>query len=149
MTIINFDLNFTFEIPDDYEEITKKAYKEYNLDASTLHVFIRASEDKPFNSISINRDADVKDEKEYEEIVDLNIDNMTKIGFENFSLVTYKSKNGRVDILYSSFKRIKYVTYFTCVNGTVIASSAEIKEKGDQNEKDLKGIFDSIETFKI
>lgn len=149
MTFFNFDLMFYFDLPDYYEEISKSDYKEYGFDKSTLNVFITSRKHKPFNSISINRDDEAKDEKEFEELVDLNIQNMTEIGFENFRLATYKNTNGRVDVLYSSFKTLKYVTYFTCVNGTVIASSAEIKEENDPNEKDLKGLFDSIRAFTI
>lgn len=64
MKIIDFDYNFTFDIPDDYKEIAKSDYYPYALDESTLHVFIKKV-GEGIRTISINRDANFKDEDEY------------------------------------------------------------------------------------
>lgn len=53
--------------------------------------------------------------------------------------------NRRVDILYSNFKTLKYVTYFTTINGTMIACSIEIKGINDAEDKIVAALFDSIE----
>ena len=56
------------------------------------------------------------------------------------------SPNGRhLGRVYSTFKGLKYVTYFSNIRNTLIAASAEIKVPGDKNDTNLLNLFSSIE----
>lgn len=144
MTVYNKEFKFSFEIPDEFEEIQKDDYSNYHLDeASTLHVFLKTKEFLP-TTISINRDDFAHNEEEYVSLVGLNLANIEKMGLRIKEHTHYSYKGRRIDIVYSSFKRIKYATYFTVVNELMIASSIEIKEINDKNDQILNALFESI-----
>ena len=144
MWIYNPELNFGFDIPDDFEEIEKADYKKYHIHEGTLNIFIRYNEDG-IHTISINRDDKAANEDEYMELVWLNIKNMEEAGMRVTQHLHHYKDNRRVDTLYSEYKTLKYVTYFTTINGTVIACSIEIKEINDAEDKIVAALFDSIE----
>ena len=143
MKIFNDKLKFSFEIPDDFKEIAKEDYKKYHIDPTTLNIFLKFDDNGP-HTISINEDDKVNNEQEYIDLVWLNIKNMDKAGMRvTQHLHHYKDKR-RVDILYSRYKGLKYVTYFTTVNNTLIACSIEIKEINDAEDRIVAALFDSI-----
>ena len=145
MKVINNEYNFSFEIPDGFEEIAREDYSKYHInDGSTLNIFIKFDGDKP-HTISLNRDEEANDEKEYMDLVLLNLQNMEKIGLHVTEHLHQTMNNRRVDIVYSHFKRIKYVTYFTVIRKMMVACSAEIQEINDENDQILEKMFESIE----
>ncbi|MBR5997355.1 MAG: hypothetical protein IK028_04985 [Bacilli bacterium] len=144
MWIYNHELKFGFEIPDDFEEIEKKDYKKYHIHEGTLNIFIKFDGVIP-HTISINRDDKAESEEEYNKLVWLNIENMEKIGMRVTQHLHHYKDGRRVDIIYSHFKKLKYVTYFTTINGTMIACSIEIKEINDAEDKIVAALFESIE----
>lgn len=52
MKIINFDYNFTFEIPDDYKENAKSDYYPYALDAYMTMLILKEIIKRKNTSIS-------------------------------------------------------------------------------------------------
>lgn len=145
MRVYNNELKFGFEIPDDFVEIAKEDYKKYHIDESTLNIFIRDDGRANIHTISINRDDSVENEEDYIQLVWLNIKNMERMDMTVTQHLHHYKDNRRVDILYSNFKTLKYVTYFTTINGIMIACSIEIKEINDDEDKILAALFDSIE----
>ena len=75
MRIYNEDYKFSFVVPDDFKEISYDDYEKYNISPYTLHVFVRLVK-KEVQVITLTRDDEVKDEKDYESLVNLNLQNM-------------------------------------------------------------------------
>ena len=146
MLVINQEYKFKFVIPDEYQEIGKDKYQEYGIDDSTLHVFVKMVNSLP-HTISINRDDTVKDENDYLSLINLNTENMTLMGMKVGNTMTKYINNRRIDIVTSSYKGLKFVTYFTVIHKMMIASSVEIDEKDSEDEKTLAALFASIEEF--
>lgn len=144
MKVYNEKYHFSFEIPDDFEEIAHEDYPRYHIDPTTLNIFIKYENDIP-HTISLNRDDDVKDEKNYMDLVLLNLKNMEKMGMTVTDHIHQTLNSRRVDIVYSSFKRLKFVTYFTVVRQMMIACSVEIKEINDENDQILTKLFETIQ----
>ena len=143
MLIVNEQFHFSFEIPDEYEEIPQSDYLMYHIDkASTLHIFIKY--DTIPHTISINRDDFVEDEKDYEALVLLNFQNMERMNMKIEQHIHYQTSTRRVDTIYSRFAGIRYVTYFTTVHNLMIACSVEIQEINDENDKTVNALFESI-----
>lgn len=143
MLITNQQYRFTFEIDDSYEEIPYSDYQKYLIDANTtLHIFIKY--DTLPHTISINRDDFVKDEKDYQDLVLLNFQNMEKMGMKIEQHIHFQTSTRRVDTIYSFFHGIRYVTYFTVVSKLMIACSTEVKEINDENDKVVSALFESI-----
>lgn len=146
MLVINQEYKFKFVIPDEYQEIGKDKYQEYGIDDSTLHVFVKMVNSLP-HTISINRDDTVEDENDYLSLINLNTENMTLMGMKVGNTMTKYINNRRIDIVASSYKGLKFVTYFTVIHKMMIASSVEIDEKDSEDEKTLAALFASIEEF--
>ena len=145
MEVINKKYGFKFEVPDDFEQIPEKDYQKYNFDlASTVAVFVKFERGVP-TSISINRDDTVDNEKDYLDLVSLNIRNMEAMEMVVDQHIHTVNKIGRVDTIYSKFKGLKFVTYFTVVHKIMIACSIEVKEINDENDNIVAKLFESIE----
>lgn len=145
MEVINKKYGFKFEVPDNFEEIPEKDYKKYNFDLnSTVAVFVKYEKGIP-TSISINRDDTVDNEKDYLDLVALNIRNMEAMNMTVNQHIHIINKIGRVDIIYSRFKRLKYATYFTVIHNIMIACSIEVKEINDENDNIVAALFESIQ----
>ena len=143
MEVINTEYGFTFEVPDEYREIERKDYPRFHIDPTTLHIFVKFEGDTP-HTISINRDDNFEDEADYLSLIELNIHNMEKMEMKVKDRMDYKGPLGRVDVVYSEFKGLKFVTYFTGIHKMMIASSMEIDRPGDPNEKELHALFSSL-----
>ncbi|MBR4770451.1 MAG: hypothetical protein IK090_05935 [Clostridia bacterium] len=143
MQIVNKELGFTYDVPDDFKEIPKEKYKEYNIEEGTLGVFVKLIDGVPF-TISLNRDDDAPDEKTYKELVDENAFNMKRMGMTIIGRVERAGKRAKIDVLYSEFKGLRFVTYFTTICGIMVACSTEIKEKDDEFDKTVAALFESI-----
>ena len=72
MKVINEEYKFSIDVPVDYKEISKEDYEEYNIDESTLNVFIKMDGMIP-KTISINRDSNFSNLEEYHNLINLNI----------------------------------------------------------------------------
>lgn len=143
MQIVNKELGFTYDVPDDYKEIPKEKYKEYNIEEGTLGVFVKMIDGVPF-TISLNRDDDAPDEKTYKELVAENAANMKRMGMTIVEQIEQTGGRAKIDVLYSEFKGLRFVTYFTTVCGIMIACSVEIKKKGDKSDVIVSDLFNSI-----
>lgn len=144
MKIINNDYGFSFEISDSYTEVKKEDYKKFHLDETTLHVFTKL-EGKAPKSISINRDDECPQDSQYLQLIQLNINNMQKMGMEilNRSFITTESGR-RIDKTICVFKDLKFCVYFTRVKKILISASIVIGADRDKNEAELYNIFASI-----
>ena len=143
MLIKNEEYGFTYVIPDDYKEIPKERYEDYNIDESTLGVFVKTVGGEP-HTISLNRDADTPDEKTYEKLVKENASNMKELGMEIVERVERETERAKIDVLYSAFQGLRFATYFTVICGMTVACSSEITEKGDENDKAVAAVFESL-----
>ena len=144
MLIRNEEYGFSFVVPDDYREIPKEKYGEYNIDSSTLHVFVKVKDNEPY-TISLNRDDSVENEQEYSELLYCNAKNMETIGMKIEERTFKTDGRARVDTFYSRFRGLRFATRFTVIRGIMVACSVEIKEKGDENDLILAALYDSIE----
>ena len=144
MEIVNQEYKFSFIIPDEYHEIPKGDYLYYHIDSSTLHVFTKMDDLGIPQTISINRDEEANNEEEYLKLVDLNLENLAKIGMLVEEHIHHRNKRARIDIVYCSFRGLKFVTYFTTIHRIVIASSINIKEINDEDDNTLAALFESI-----
>ena len=146
MLVINQEYRFSFEVPDEYDEIAREDYEKYHINPGTLHVFIKLVRDMP-KTISINRDDTVADEEDYLSLVKLNTENMAKMDMHIFEQKTIPNERYRVDVIYSTFKTLKFVTYFTVIHNLMIACSAEVSHPDDKSDKELAKMFASIKEF--
>lgn len=143
MRIYNEDYKFSFVVPDDFKEISYDDYEKYNISPYTLHVFVRLVK-KEVQVITLTRDDEVKDEKDYESLVNLNLQNMEKAGIEVNNHIHHLSGNRRIDIIYSEMNDLQFATYFTKIQTMLVACSIEIKEIGDERDQVLTEMFDSL-----
>lgn len=147
MKVVNSTYKFSFIVPDDFTEISHDEYERYHIDTdATLHVFVKYF-DGGVHSISINRDANVKDEEDFVGLVNLNLENLEKVGMHIKEHIHHYNKRARIDTVYSIFKGLKFVTYFTVIHQMMIASSIEIEEINDEYDQILSALFESIEEF--
>ena len=118
MKVVNKELKFEFVVPDEFNEICRDDYRKYNIDeVSTLHVFFDGR-----NPISINRDDYVKNDSEFEELVDDNISNMELVGMELISKELLKNRNlKKYYEVKTKFDVNYYNSYFIVINGVMIA----------------------------
>lgn len=144
MKVLNKEYKFSFEVPDEYKEISKNDYEKYHIDPSTLHVFVKMDGNTP-RTISINRDDTFADEDDYLALIQLNATNMEKMEMKitNRSFMTTENKR-RIDKISSSFKGLKFCTYFTRIGNMLIAASVEVEADRDEHEVELYSIFASI-----
>ena len=143
MRIYNEDYKFSFVVPDDFKEISYDDYEKYNISPGTLHVFVRLVK-KEVQVITLTRDDEVKDEKDYESLVNLNLQNLEKAGIEVNNHIHHLSGNRRIDIIYSEMNDLQFATYFTKIQTMLVACSIEIKEIGDERDQVLTEMFDSL-----
>ena len=144
MEVINKKYGFRFEIPDDFVEIQEEDYEKYNFDLdSTVGVFVKLENGIPV-SISINRDAEARNEKEYLDLISLNLSNMETMEMIVDQHIHHVNKHGRVDTIYSSFRGLKFATYFTVIHKIMIACSIEVHEINDEHDKIVAALFESI-----
>lgn len=144
MKIINNDYGFSFDISDSYTEIKKSDYKKFHLEESTLHVFTKL-EGKTPKSISIIRDDECPQDSQYLQLIQLNINNMQKMGMEILNRSFITAENGRrIDKTICVFKELKFCVYFTRVKNMLISASIVISADRDKNEAELYQIFASI-----
>lgn len=142
MKVINEEYKFSIDVPVDYKEISKEDYEEYNIDESTLNVFVKMDGMIP-KTISINRDSNFSNLEEYHNLINLNILNMKNLGMNIEDESFIESLNGRrIDRIISSFRGLIFCTYFTSIRDMMIAASIELAE---DDEEALRHIFSSIE----
>ena len=144
MKVLNKEFRFSFEIPDEYREISKSDYEKFNIDESTLHVFVKMEGNTP-RTISINRDDTFADEDDYLALIQLNASNMEKMEMKitNRSYMTTE-RGRRIDKISSEFKGLKFCTYFTRIGNMLIAASVEVNADRDEHEAELYSVFASI-----
>ena len=132
MKYVNKELKISFEVDDDYEELDKD---EFDADGGTLFIFKNSSG----NVFSIN--IDYGNGESYEDIIGWNIDNLRNVGIVIKNQETFVHEGRRIDVVYSTFESLSFVTYFTFVYGNVITCSIEADEEA---EKDLRNLYISI-----
>ena len=150
MLVKDYDLNFTFEMPDEFTEISKSKYDVFGVDeASTLHYFLYLDEDNNEYPFSIYKGEKCDSIEEYEKVV---LDEVEKFK-EEFPDATVQdvysitAPNGRrVERLAIDFNDGGYllVVYYTLVNGYIVTASANILEDADEYEAGLMDIMLSI-----
>ena len=146
MRFHNIKYRFSFLIPLGFEVLDRLDYPRYHIDEENTVEILINYQPRNTKSISINRDDTFKSVEEYEELINLNAKYMQETGMKVVFKETINLTNGRrIDRLYSTFKSMKCVTYFTNIRDMMIAASVEINKPQDQNEQNLLMLFSSIE----
>ena len=61
---INEEFNFSYELPEGFEELPRSDYEKYHIDPSTVFCIINID---THASISLTRDSDIFSQEDYEE----------------------------------------------------------------------------------
>ncbi len=151
MLIKNYELGFSFEISDDYSEIKESSYPAFNVGKNTLHYFIQLDDAGEISKVfSICKDKKCENEETALNLVKANVDVMEKVGFKLISENDFETHLGR-----KIYRRVfedeegehTFVTYFTVVHNTVIASTVEILDSYDEYEEEMYAVFVTINEF--
>ena len=145
MTILNEEFNFTYEMPEEYEEIKREDYSKYSIDPSTIFVYFNKKKE---STISLNRDSDVSDQKEYEDIIELNASNLKKVGMDVVSVNPTNLKSPSeyaVYVMKSTFKSIEFSIYFFVIREMACAISVQVNS--NQEDKVVERIIESIKVL--
>lgn len=145
MTILNEEFNFTYEMPEGYEEIKREDYAKYSIDPSTIFVVMNRENG---SSVSLNRDIDVDDQKGFEDVMDLNVVNMRKVGMEIEGYAPTNLKSPSEYGVYSAkavFRGRTFAIYFLVIRDMATAISMEIKEEGDKAM--IEAIIESLKVL--
>ena len=152
MLVKNYDLNFTFQMEDDFTEISKDKYSVFGVDEdSTLNYFVYIDEDDGSESgFSLIKGAKCDSVEDYEKKLLEEVNQFQEL-FPDATIGTVFSiqpKGGRrVDRVIIDFNDGGYLTavYYTLVNGYIVLASTHILEDADKYEEGLLRIMLSIE----
>ncbi len=153
MLVKDYDLGFTFEIDDQFTEISRDKYQIFDVDEDTLHYFLYLDEESneyPFAIIKGKKCADIK---EYEEELVKEVNELSDLYTEaNVSAIFTIQVEGsrRLDRVSIDFKDGGYMTvvYFTYINGYIVTASTSIERDADDYEGSVFRIFNSMREIK-
>lgn len=149
MLVKDYDLNFTFEMNDDFTEISKDKYSVFGVDDDTLHYFLYLDENSQEYPFALVKGKKADSVEAYEKIILDEVEEFKKLygDAEVSDVFTIEPKGGRrVDRVSIDFNDGGYmsVVYFTLVHGYVVSASTCILEDADNYEGNLYAIMSSI-----
>ena len=149
MLVKDYELNFTFEISDEFNEISKDKYKVFGVDDDTLHYFLYLDENNEEYPLALIKGKECANIEDYEKTIQAEVDQFKKeIPSAVVSdIFTIEPEDGRrverVSIDYQD-GGFMTVVYFTYVGGHVVSASTSILEDADDYEAGLYKIMQSI-----
>ena len=149
MLVKNYDLGFTFEISDEFTEITRDKYSVFDVNEDTLHYFLYLDDDSTEYPFSIVKGSECSSIEEYEKILQSEVNQFKELYTDATvsGIITLKDEKGRrVERVSIDFKDGGFISvvYYTLVNGHIVAASTSVTNDGDEYEASLYQIFNSI-----
>ena len=149
MLVKDYDLNFTFEISDDFTEISKDKYDVFGVDEDTLHYFLYLDQENQEYPFSLIKGKEFKSDEEYEKTILGEVEELQKLYADAYISDVYTIKaegQRRLDRVSIDFNDGGFmsVVYYTPVNGHIVTSAASIIEDADEYEAGLYKLMSSI-----
>lgn len=149
MIVKDYDLGFSFEISDEFTEISRDKYSVFNVDDDTLHYFLYLDEESNEYPFAIIKGKKCETIEEYEQQIVTEVNEFQNLYSEaDVSPVLTIQVEGsrRLDRVSIDFKDggYKTVVYFTYVGGHLVTASTSIESDADAYEGSVFKIFNSI-----
>lgn len=148
MLIKNYELGFSFEISDDYSEIKEQSYKAFGVGPGTLNYFVQLDDNGEVDKVfSICKDKVCINEEEIQKCIDKNIAAIEKTAFKCTDRSDFEINGRKIYrcVFVDAEAELSYVTYFTLIHQTLVASTTQFLESYDEYEEEMFAIFASIE----
>lgn len=146
----NYEVGFSFEVPDNFSEVKQSSYEVFGVSPETMHYFICLDDDgNVIRSFSINKDEPCKSDEDYIEIIKKTLEQLDELGFHVLQNNELKTENDKIIerfVLYDENmeENLGILLYFMRVKDAVITSSCYIVEFYDEFEDELFSVFNSI-----
>lgn len=146
----NYEVGFTFEVPDDFSEVKQSSYEVFNVPADTMHHFIQLDDNGDIvRSFSITKSEPMETDDQIKEYIDKNLAQLDELGIHKVVQNQIQTTDGRtIDrvVLYDENMKedLGILTYFMKVKNVLIMASCYIVEFYDEYEEELYDVFDSI-----
>ena len=146
----NYEVGFTFEVPDDFSEVKQSSYEVFNVPEDTMHHFIQLDDNGDIvRSFSITKSEPMETDDQIKEYIDKNLAQLDELGIHKVIQNQIQTTDGRtIDrvVLYDENMEedLGILTYFMKVKNVLIMASCYIVEFYDEYEEELYDIFDSI-----
>ncbi len=151
MLIKNYELKFSFEISDDYNEIKSTSYSAFEVAPNTLNYFVQLDDSGEISKVfSICKDKVCNNEEEIFAVIDNNVSLLKNAGFDLVEHNEFETHLGRRiyrRVFLDETQEHAFVTYFTLVHNTLIASTVELLDSYDEFEEELYAVFVTIKEF--
>ncbi len=150
MLVKDYDLGFTFEISDEFTEITRDKYSVFDVnDEDTLHYFLYLDDESTEYPFAIVKGSKCDSVEEYEKTLQHEVDQFKELYTDAVvsEIITLNDPEGRkVERVSIDFQDGGFISvvYYTLVNGYIVSASTSIVQDGDEYEASLYNIFNSI-----
>ena len=149
MLVRDYELGFTFEIGNDFSEISKDKYELFGVDESVLHYFLYIDDDGNENPFSLIKGAKCASVEEYENTIATEIEKFQELydDADVSNVIKIETEDGRrLDRFTVDFNDGGYlmVFYYTMVHGTIVSACANIIDDADEYEAGLMAVMLSI-----
>lgn len=147
MLVKDYDLGFTFEVNNEFTELSKAKYDLFDVPKDTLHYFIYLDDDDNEYPFAITKGPKCADETAYEQAI---IADGQKLKDENegatvYDLATIRMQDDRrIDRMTVEYDGTMYAKYYTYIGGYMVTAAVEIDKACDENEEGLYLLFASI-----
>lgn len=146
----NYEVGFTFEVPDVFSEVKQSSYEVFGIPADTMHYFICLDDDGNIErSFSIIKEGSCNSEEDFQNIVKYSLEDLDEIGVHVIESSQFTTEEGKVverRVMYDENMEedLGILMYFIRVKDVVVMSSCYIEEFYDANEDELFTVFNSI-----
>jgi len=146
----NYEVGFTFEVPDNFSEVKPSSYEAFDVRPETMHYFI-CLDDKGeiMRAFSINKDVPCNTDDDMVNIIKTTLEQLDQLGYHVLQFNELKTESGKLIERFVFYdenldKDLGILMYFMRVKDAVVVSSCYIKEFYDEYEDELFTVFNSI-----
>ena len=146
----NYEVGFTFEVPDVFSEVKQSSYNVFDLPEDTMHYFICLDENGDIiRSFSMVKDGPCNSDEDFNNIVKNALNDLEKIDVHVVQENQLRTESGKIierKVLYDEDMEedLGILMYFMRVKDIVLISSCYIEEFYDENEDELFAVFNSV-----
>lgn len=146
----NYEVGFTFEVPDEFSEVKSSSFPVFNVDPNTMHYFIKLDEKgNVIRALSFNKDEPCKTDDDAIRIITTTIQQLEELGYHVLQFNELKTDGGKFiqrAVFYDENLKadLGVLMYFMRVKDAIVTSSCYITEFYDGYEDELFDIFNSI-----
>lgn len=146
----NYEVGFTFEVPDNFSEVKQSSYEVFNISPDTMHYFICLDDNGDVTrSFLINKDEPCKTDDDMISIIQTSLKQLEEMGYHVLQFNELKTESGKYIERFVFYDEnldadLGVLMYFMRVKDAVISSSCYITEFYDQYEEELFSVFNSI-----